>query len=465
MGRHRAERSNSGIAKELIYAVIAAVVVLALLVGWLMLRDRNSESHTTAGNCPAGTITVPTALIGGAGSLKSLQEEYLQTKPVIKDYCVSEFTDADVKKAALVYTESGDQATKKALQGAKKSAATSQWPIVGLSEIGIAVPQEKNPADFGDWATVSDVAFINDDALSGTIAKQAMNTSPATTIPRDKAVAEKKAFVTASSEVPNGYTFVVPQQPSLLQLPTRAMAIATSEGVSEEQSRAAAAFLEFAASKTTKLEGPAAQAVDQAVKAAPLPAAEAQAPQAAPKKSDTLVVLDTSDQMAPQYPAVSASLAERITRLGAANFTVGLWNYSSPLSAGVASGWRPNVPLTDASNGANAATAVTRFGTGGSPYTHEAVVAALNHAQEVAASNNKPVKVVLVTAGTADAGSQGKLAAALQGVDRSKVSLHIVNLGVDDAELSEWAKNNGGSVRSAKTDAELDTAIDKALGL
>lgn len=466
MGRHRAEQSSSGVAKELIYAVLGIVVVLALLVGWFLLRDSNKSSHNASGQCPAGNLTIPTAFIGAAVDMTSVQQEFLATKPVVQDYCVTEFSTTELSKAAIVYSDNSDQDTKIALKQAKKSATNSDWPTLELTDIGIAVPDTQNAAGFADWSTITDVSLVSEDSLAATIAKQSLPSAPNMLVPEASAVASKSPFVTSRSSVPAGYTFVVPDQPSALQLPTRALAITTSDGVTEEQSRAATAFLEFASSNTkTKLDGPAAELINQAVTIAPLPKEAPAAAKPAAAKRDTLIVLDTSDKMTPMYDEVASSLSERIATLGASGYQVGLWNYSSPLSAGVTKGWRPNVPLPDESKGANAAAAVTHFGTGGSSFTHEATVAALLSAGEVAAQTKNPVNVVIISTGTDDAGSQGDLTATLQAIDSKLVTLHLINIGAEDGQLAAWAKSHEGTSVTVTDANERNQAIDKALGL
>lgn len=467
MGRHRSAKSNSGVAKELIYGLIAVVVVIALVIGWFQLRDRNSQQQNATVHCPAGELIIPVASLGGAHPVTDLQNEFLATNPVVKDLCVKGFSDAPLAKSAVVYTGDADAGTKKSLADARKSAVTSDWPVVSVEPVGVAAPADKVAMlQAKDWAKLTDLALVTEQNLAATIARDALTNPPGETIPQAEAAEQHKSFVTADPAMPSGYSFIVPEHPTKLQLPTRLLAVGTSTDVTEEQSRAAAEFVAFAAKKSPQLSEADAAAFQSALAAAPLPAKTAATTQT-PAPTDTLFVLDTSDNLGPLFQQVTSAVASRAAAIGAKGVHVGLWNYSSPLTPGVTQGWRPNVALSDASNGQNAATAVKNLGYGGLPYTHEAVVNALRNAQEVASESKKPVKVVLVTTGTADAGSQGALASALANVDSKQVALHVVHVGPHpvDEDLAAWAREHGGTATAAKNDTERDGALDKALGL
>ncbi|QGU01950.1 von Willebrand factor type A domain protein [Corynebacterium kalinowskii] len=471
MGRHRSPKSKTRVARELIYAIIAVLLLIAVGVGWMSLRNTNAANRANEKSCPAGEITIPYNLMGSTSSLAKIQEEYLDTNPVIQDFCVTSFTGTTINNAALVYTAHNNHDTTMTLSRMNKSATTTEWPIVGLKDIGVAVPDaQAGDPSFRNWSELKNVVFINEQALASAIAAGSMEDKPAMTIQRKRAIEEKKPFVTVSSEVPAGYTFIFPDQPSALHLPTRMLAVNTSDSVTEEQSRAAASFIEFGKEKVTKVDGPALTSIQSALAAPPLPAEPSQQSTALGEPvapSDTLLLVDTSEKMGLNFATVSQNLATRATKIGEGGHKVGLWNYSSPQSATTTHGWRNNVTLNDNSAGANAAAAVTRFGTGGTPQTHEAVVAALPYAQRVATDNNKPVKVVLVTTGTSDAGSQGLLNEKLKDIDPNRVQLHIIHIGggAQDEELAQWATENGGSATAPASDAEREAALDRVLGL
>ncbi|MEJ5927328.1 vWA domain-containing protein [Corynebacterium sp. H128] len=468
MGRHSSDNRTSGVAKELIYGVIAVVVVIALLAAWFLVRGKSADSHDNKALCPAGDLSVPFALLGETKAATKLQDEFIATHPMVQDYCITGFSEAPLAEAALVYSNDSDAGTKAQLAAAQQSAASSDWPIVSLSDIGIAAPQsylDKNKLE--SWEQVRDVAFLKEQPLAAAIAAKAMQDDAPQLVACDQAVAKKQAIITPNEDLPAGYSFQAPQNPSVFSVPNRALAVNPSSATSEEKARAAAEFVRYAEEHSAKVEGPAADTIAAAVAGPATPAAPATTtPAAQSKVSNTLVVLDTSEGINPVFPAVSTALADRIRKIGAAGAQVGLWNYSSPMSPGVTRGWRPNVGLEDTSRGENAATAVTRFGTGGKPLTHATLVSALQTAQDYAKESNKPQKVVFVTTGTADAGAAGQLDSALAGIDTTKVQLQVVHVGDGevDKELSDWASSHGGAAAVASKDAEFGPALDKAFG-
>ena len=111
---------------------------------------------------------------------------------------------------------------------------------------------------------------------------------------------------------------------------------------------------------------------------------------------------------------------------------------TSPLSPGVANGYRTNVALGD--NGEEVASAVTRFLNDGSPQTHEVVLAALAYAQTTASAEN-PVRIVLVTSGTSDASTP--IAESIKQAGEANVELSVVHVGggEEDKDLASAAQS------------------------
>lgn len=147
--------------------------------------------------------------------------------------------------------------------------------------------------------------------------------------------------------------------------------------------------------------------------------------------ADTLFLLDTSDQMAPNYGAVAGALADTAQALGAAGQSVALWNYSSPLSPTATVGYRDNVGFGAAGD---VAAAATQFGTGGVPQTRSAVIAALATARDQANATGKGARVVLVTTGTAQDMDDAAFTAALDDVRSDNVKLSVVQISGDKDE-------------------------------
>ena len=147
--------------------------------------------------------------------------------------------------------------------------------------------------------------------------------------------------------------------------------------------------------------------------------------------ADTLFLLDTSVQMAPNYAAVAGALADTAQALGAAGQSVALWNYSSPLSPTATVGYRDNVGFGAAGD---VAAAATQFGTGGVPQTRSAVLAALATARDQANATGKGARVVLVTTGTAQDMDDAAFTAALDDVRSDNVKLSVVQISGDKDE-------------------------------
>ncbi|MGV0362441.1 vWA domain-containing protein [Corynebacterium minutissimum] len=153
---------------------------------------------------------------------------------------------------------------------------------------------------------------------------------------------------------------------------------------------------------------------------------------------NTLFLLDTSDNLAPYFDAVSQGVADAATAAGDEGSQVGLWNYSSPISATATVGYRPNVAYGEADN---VAQAVGLFGTGGVPQTRSAVVAALGNASDQVAESGKDTRVVLITTGTQQDMDDAAFTEAVKNARGEGVSLSVVHLGKGekDAELEKLA--------------------------
>lgn len=137
--------------------------------------------------------------------------------------------------------------------------------------------------------------------------------------------------------------------------------------------------------------------------------------------------------------AAEDGIAQAAEKLADKGHRVGLWNYSSPLTPGVTNGYRQNLAMV-VNNGYEIGTVVSRFLNGGSPQTHEVVLAALAYAQEVASTDN-PVRIVLITSGTTDASTP--ITDAIKQAETSNVELSVVHVGggEQDEELASGAQS------------------------
>ncbi|MDO5670588.1 MAG: hypothetical protein Q4G50_11370 [Corynebacterium sp.] len=190
--------------------------------------------------------------------------------------------------------------------------------------------------------------------------------------------------------------------------------------VTEEQTRAGADFLKF---HETGAPTPA----ETTTAAAP----------AASEPGSTLILFDTSAQSEPVHEDTTEAIADLAVELSEAGQQVALWNYSSPLNPGVTRGWRTNVSFTD---GSEAAAVVRGFGTGGVPQTRSAVVAAVANAADQARATGEPVRVLVVTTGTAQDMDDAAFAEAFdQAQGDADVIVEVAHLGDGeiDAALAE----------------------------
>ncbi|MDU0477652.1 VWA domain-containing protein [Staphylococcus chromogenes] len=456
MGKHRSAQSNSGVSKELIVAVIGVLVLIAAVIAWFALRGSTSTDHSEAAECPQGKLTVPYATVGQAVEPRQLFDEFLATSPKTQDFCVNSFEKVALDRAAFVITDQGTPATTQQLSNAKRVATTDNWPMFSTTPIGIALPEGMKPPT--RWSDAKDMALVAEQpgaAAMAALASTGGNNEQAAEklkglIPQADAVQAKKPIAASEQAVPSGYRWVKPEPAETW--PSRVVPLAATTAVSEAQSRAGAEFAKFFQTKglTASPNANAATALATSTKATAHTAA-------LPANTDTLILLDTSDRMSPQLSEVANIVGERAKKIGAAGAHVGLWNYSSPLNPGVTKSWRNNIALTDNSQGANAATALGSFGTGGVPNTNEALLAAHTAAQEYRAETNREVRILLITTGTAD---QGYAQAV---VDQVKTPVAVIHVGADPADPA-LAKLGKPAQTVAHPDA-LGAAVDKALGL
>ncbi|QDQ97323.1 substrate-binding domain-containing protein [Tomitella fengzijianii] len=91
MARHRSASGNRRVSRGLILTVAAVFVVIAVVIGWLALRDHAGDADDrAAASCVNGDVTVPVAAAPSiAPVLTSLAESYSDVHPVVRDHCVT----------------------------------------------------------------------------------------------------------------------------------------------------------------------------------------------------------------------------------------------------------------------------------------------------------------------------------------------------------------------------------------
>ncbi|MFP7365817.1 VWA domain-containing protein [Corynebacterium callunae] len=480
MARHSSGQSNFRLSKSLTIAVIALVAIIALIIAWALNRsdDTSTQAEDQATECIAGDLTLP---IGGDDSAVSeAVAAFNSNSPTTRDFCVTaEAVAGDQAAATYLFAGSrSDAASALAETGAVASSAESSWPQVGSAQAGVAVAEGTDASTLTvdqvslpvatDSATAAAVALALADSEEA--AAQALAANQDTTM---TAAESAPAFATIEgAELPAGYTFSPIEG---AEVPVWAIATNATSGISEDQARAGADFasydFETGAADPTALETVLAAAAN----AAPTETAAPVAPvEAAQTPSDTIINLDTSanmdrvvaDAQESYHTVITRILADLARETGAMGNQVALNNFSSPLNPGVTKGWRANVSFPDQSAGENAAGAVVRLGTGGVPLTRAAVVAATQIAKE-GSPNGQPMRVVIITSGSAGEYQDASFLADLQAASAPNISLHVVHVGPDavDTVLQNFALNNSGTATSASTSAEITAALRAAFGL
>ncbi len=109
MGRHRSASGNRRVSRGLILAAAAIVVVIAVIIGWLVLRDHaGGEGDRAAAACVNGPITVPvTASPAIAPALTGLARTYTEDGHVVRDRCVTVDVESADGSAALAAITGG----------------------------------------------------------------------------------------------------------------------------------------------------------------------------------------------------------------------------------------------------------------------------------------------------------------------------------------------------------------------
>lgn len=449
-----------------IAAAVALIAVIALLVWWLWPGTGSGTDTDAAATdadpaeCIQGDLTLPVASdAASAEATLSLIESWAATDPVVRDYCVTpEMTDDVESAAAYVGITDG------ALVDGGRAAATSGTTPVAAVEVGIA-------GAAGAGADMADVAFpvADQPGVSQVVASALSEDRDAVigALIRDRELTAEQAAGAenyAATRDEAGEDFTV-----LATVEAAASALTSTNAVSEEQSRAAAAFVEHAGEQYSAPEEGTAT-VDEEILAAVAageapaetedsspaeepadPAAEAAAP------ANTLFVVDTSRYMANSMGRLSEIVQGSAQDLAAAGQESALWNFSSPLNPGVTQGFRANLGF--GASPEEIGRAVDRFGTAGVPQSRSAAVASVNTATARAQETGQPVRVVLVTTGTEGDMSDEVFAERFKPSD--DVELVVVHVGQaqPDPVLTEAAD------QAIETDlGGLPEALDRVVG-
>lgn len=479
MGRHSTGKNNYSLSKEVIALLVAIALVIAAVVAWLFLRDNGENSAADEqAECVSGDLRLPVAAASKSVG-EQLIDDYAASKPVVRDYCVKpEYVDS-VEEAA-VYVAPVSPVTTEEISAADRSSTTNDPVAVYASPVGTAAADAAAPAlgtvlfPTGEQpetsAIVAQALAENDETAAKALTEQRVQAVTSAVGEIDKAVA------TTEDAAPEGFAFTPLDGKELVYA---AFPLNTTDAVNEEETRAAQAFSDYSGKMFIDAHGEAdtnPADVSEPVWSAAKPQggkritdpqavatdqdAEDSASAGSPSEpSKTLFLLDTSANMSEFNDPAAEVIDAVVGDITGAGHEVALWNYSSPLTPGVSKGYRANVAFT---GDADSVTGTAhRFINDGQPQTREAVGAAVDYA-ETEATTDAPVRIVLITSGSADAADEY----AVQALDEAKdkgVSLSIVRVGGGDTddELADAAE----FTTDASTPDDLDAAIRAAAGL
>lgn len=405
MGRHSNGTRNYRIASWMWLALLALLLIIAVVIGWGALRSSNTAANDQA-QCPEGDYQLKVwSAQERESTANELVERYNEAHHVVNDHCVQ-------AEVSTVPDET-------ALEQIKKSEDVAGAWIP--ADAAAAAKQLENAAA----KPVGDEAAVVKDSVLFTLGNGA-------------GIAEQ---TTRSAKDFSAFT-------------------ADAEGASVVPLAEVAAGSVNGAGSTSAGESSGNTDGVNAADDAQDPAKNADTGQNAAAQ-DVTFVLDASGSMGlyegnqTRLDNLRGPLGETMRAVGANGGSVGLWNYSSPMNAGVNNAFRNNVDISADDDGTQAAGVLNQLSFGGATYTYESVLAAYRAAVENAkATGTSNSRVVLITDGPNDGGN-ASLDAAIAEIKRLHgelpVGLEIVTIGanVNNGELDQLAAAGGGSVHSA----------------
>lgn len=475
MGRH-ALRDNTGfISGRTLLALLAAVLLIGTLIWFIALRDTGSDDAAGPSGdertCVSGELMLPVAA-ADAAIAEELIGVYNESLPEVRDYCITAQFTASLREAA-VYIAPNTPITHQQLAAASRSAALAEPPPVFADEVGVAaeatpdtdleLKQVRFPVDNpGASALVASLLAREDNAAIEALTHQRIDSIDSFTPVDGQIVA------TSQRHVPERLQF----RPLDASVVYTAIPLNSGETIDENQARAGQAFARFSAEHFAD-NVPDQPVIPELVWAAALPeggealttggASPTDADEAAVaadgKVTDSLFLLDTSESMAPYLPAANAGIKKAAAEVISTGHLVGLWNYSSPLNPGVEVGYRRNVALTDSDQDLIAV--LDQLQAAGQPRTREALDAAVDELSGRAGSAQQ-ARLIVITSGTADGGTDGAFSDAIRQKAGERVIISVVHVGdrARDVALEQVAS----SYQEVETDAELEAALIAATG-
>ncbi|STC70412.1 vWA domain-containing protein [Corynebacterium pilosum] len=453
MGRHSSGENNYSLSKGAIATLIAITAIIAIAVWFFFVRDDTADTNAQP-DCVSGDLTLPIAAVNQEVA-RPIVDKYAESQPVVRDYCVQPELVDDIAAAAVVVAPDSPL-TDQALEDASRAASTSEREAAAAERVGLTAG---SPIQNPEAVTAEDVDYsaASDAAVAATVA----------TVLTDTPEQARTALETtggayqAATESGSGENFAALGDSQVVY---SAIPLAASDGVSEDQARAGSDFAEFAAEAFEG--GQEAVEIDPAVwtaaaevaggfsAASPNPSSGVTESSADGEAIDTLFLLDTSLAMDPYVNSASRAVGEAANAVIDEGHEVALWNYSSPLNPGVTKSWRSNVQFTSKKDAVGQSAA--GLGVGGQSNTREAVRAAV----EAVAGFDEDVRIVVMTAGTSDAGSDEAYVSALEPLLAQGVSLSVVHVG--DAPADDALARLATSATTVDAAGDIPAAVQAA---
>lgn len=472
MGRHSSGQNNYRLSGSAIAALVVALALVAGLIWFVVWQRGASESTAAQGDgsgtndsCVSGDITLPVASSNAVVG-KELVDAYAASNPVVRDYCIRPQLVETLSDAA-VYIAPNTPIAHQELARSDRTAAVADpeqvfADVVGLSgqdNPGPNVPLQKVvfPTQMpASSAVVASLLADSDSTAVNVLTDQQIDSVDGITLTPGMWVATSKA-----NSLPHAGFY--PLDASVIYT---AIPLNSGATVDENQARAGQDFARFSA-QNFDAETPKQPVIAEMVWAAAMPTggaaltADGNSPTNANDAAvaadgqvgNTVFLLDTSGAMEPYLESAKRGVERAADEVTAAGHNVALWNYSSPLSVGVTNGYRDNVAMTSSPSAVK--NAVAPLTTGGVPQTREAVTAAVG-------SFPSPVRIVVITTGTADGEDDAVFTKAIQAGADSGTSIAVVHVG--SAPHDKALEAVAASRQQVGSAAELEAAIVAATG-
>lgn len=407
MSRHRADHSPLRIAPWIFVALVVVAIAAAAVWVWDGARERQQASDTAFKNsCPAGTIDIPVAQWrqGAADPVISA----IESTGTVRDYCLEPVITDDVQKAAILVAPSL----------ARTSRESVDSTVIGTTPVFLHGPSITE-------VSASQVMYpVVDLPQASAAATKTFAHSP---VEADHLL-QRDRFITIEIAQSSGRPFVSMEPGQEIpgaDIPVSAWVLAATNASPESEE-----ILRVSRSLIDAL--PATSATTEYHEATP-PASN--------NPAATLYLVDTSDAAAPWLGPIAAGMGASGAQLEAQGKAVAVWNYSSPLNEGVNKPWRVNTSFGQS----NAGEIASRWGSGGVPQTRTSLLAAMEAASAYSSETKQPVRVILVTTGSATEPISDADFAARFGEAQAtgEVTLDVVHLGTGpiDPVIAESAQS------------------------